>query len=261
MSGKHSIGEQGWCYAGEEEGEEIQPIETLKVNVISNVCHVLLYHMYTSARESKAWNEKDPWIYLIWYMHFSHCNYNDESTTISPNSLGDEGAKDEVTQSWQTCHSKPSACSIVHRSRQIFQCWWWCWWWWCWWWCLWCWWQYWWASFVRGCECHRRQSINFWIIIIIILVFLFVLLFLIILQNVVSLLNCFSCTCSLVLLHGRKNDCGRLYYRAPLRSSGPLTSGKQGRTQKSIKSMESTKKQNLTSYTFRTMLPNFSVFS
>ena len=124
-----------------------------------------------------------------------------------------------------------------------------------------CWWQYWWASFVRGCECHRRQSINFWIIIIIILVFLFVLLFLIILQNVVSLLNCFSCTCSLVLLHGRKNDCGRLYYRAPLRSSGPLTSGKQGRTQKSIKSMESTKKQNLTSYTFRTMLPNFSVFS
>ena len=30
VSRKNSIGEKGWCHAGEDQGEEVQPIETLK---------------------------------------------------------------------------------------------------------------------------------------------------------------------------------------------------------------------------------------
>ena len=58
MSGKDSIGEQGWCYAGEEEGEEIQPIETLEINWITDKqslsCVALSnVHQEKSARERR----------------------------------------------------------------------------------------------------------------------------------------------------------------------------------------------------------------
>ena len=73
MSRKNSISEKGWCHGGEEEGEEVQPIETLKIGLVINA-HFFMDQMFTK-RETESWHKCDD--FWLWQL-------NDENKNISP---------------------------------------------------------------------------------------------------------------------------------------------------------------------------------